>query len=57
MKFPLKFLRIHLEAGLGLWKTFKKPAANVGDLRNPRNLAAANEVVPKVQKIEVQKMA
>ena len=56
-EFRSKFFQIRLEASLGLWKTFEKPAANVGDLRNPRNLAAANEVVQKVQKIEVQKMA
>ena len=56
-KFPLNSSQIRLEASLGLWKTFKKPAANVGDLRNPRNLAATKEMVQKGKEIEVQKMA
>ena len=56
-KVPLKSLQIRLKASLGLWKTFKKPAANVRDLRNPRNLAAAKEVVQKVQKSKPRKIA
>ena len=54
-KFPLKSLQIRLEAGLGLWKTFKKPAAIVRDLQNPQNLTAGQKVVPKRRKIEVRK--
>ena len=55
MKFPLKFLQIRLEASLGLWKTFKKPAAIVRDLQNPQNLTACQKVVPKRRKNEVRK--
>ena len=56
-KFLSKSLQIHLETSLGLWKTFKKPAAIVRDLQNPPNLTAGRKVVPKRRKIEVQKMA
>ena len=54
-KSPLGSLRIHLEASLGLWKTFKKPAAIVRDLQNPQNLTAGQKVVPKRRKNEVRK--
>ena len=49
-KFPSKSLQIRLEAGLGLWETFTKPAANVDDLRNPRNLAATKKSGSKSSK-------